>query len=130
MLGSVKVRKHMNSRVKTLSGVKPCICSGNVAISALARLDLAKLPTKSAQDLDLHFKMLYVKRCQKTDVEHVRKMRSAKCVSDSSGSSISHKNRKKDCDAFSYVAEPPLSMLRLGWSIWCGAPALQVCNRL
>ena len=47
----------MNSRVKTLSGAKPCVFFGTVApgvaevsVSAVPGLDMGKLPTKSAQD--------------------------------------------------------------------------------
>ena len=54
-LGSVTGRKHVNSRVKRLSGAKPCVFFGwgrrsRVSVSAGSGLELAKLSTKSAQD--------------------------------------------------------------------------------
>jgi hypothetical protein len=47
---------------------------------------------------------------------------------------VSHKNRKQKLKRSEQPRicpiESPLSALRERWLIWCGAPAMRVCNRL
>ena len=94
------VRKRLNSLVKTLSGTKPCVFSGNVAPGSGGRrgrvsvsLDLEKWPAKCAPD------------CSESSVFHI-------------------KNVKKR-----NVIESPLSALHARWPIWCKRNGTAACNK-
>ena len=86
----------MNSRVKTFSGAKPSVLSGNVApgvaevgsmfgCGARSGTVVDKKRTGLWRELDLRFKMLKELR----RLEHFWKMRSPKCAPDCSESSTS-----------------------------------------
>ena len=99
-LGSVTVRPHVNSRVKTLSGAKPCVFSGKVASvvaeggslfpqfrGSLTRSD------KNAQDCSESSRVLQNAK-NLTGLEDFWKIRFSKCARDCSESSIcSSKNQ-------------------------------------
>ena len=104
-LGSVTVRPHVNSRVKTLSGAKPCVFSGKVASvvaeggslfpqfrGSLTRSD------KNAQDCSESSRVLQNAK-NLTGLEDFWKIRFSKCARDCSESSIcSSKNQVRELD--------------------------------
>ena len=125
----VTARKHVNSRVKTLSGAKPCVFSGNVAprVTEVGSLFLRfpasiwescgqkahRTAARARFALEDAKKKLMV-----SDSEHFSKIRSEKLARDCSESLISQKIRHH------------VRRLRESWSISHDTPAMRACNWL
>ena len=102
-LGSVTVRKRVNSRVRTFSGAKPCVFSGNVAPGVAKALGGSLFPRVRGSIWEscrqrvrrtsarARFANVEKSACS----EHFWKMRTAKCARDCSESSICTSRSKK-----------------------------------
>ena len=91
----ITLQKRVNSRVKTLSGAKPCIFWGNVApgiaeVGSLFPRLRDSIWQSCRQKVHRSESSICISKCPKKMIcsEHFWEMRSAKCAPDCSGSSV------------------------------------------